>query len=318
MKDKNILVSIICITYNQAAYVQQTLDGFISQNTNFDFEVIIHDDASTDNTVKIIQEYCLKYPNIIKPIFQKENQFSKVGYGGIFRQMKKIAHGKYFAFCEGDDFWIDSFKLQKQVDILENDASVDLVFTNINYIFQSSGVCIPNFLTTGGRCVSTSFSDHLFNTHFLAPCTWVFRKEYLFVGKQLYRDASFAMALDVFAKGKVYFLNELTASYRCLDESASHSLKLSKRYDHLKGVMDIKKDYIQKYSYLVTRQQVKRFYKDWYGMCYLMYLAGDIGAVKEAKAYFRKHHSYLRYIFYSLPPNFVKTIIRIVYGKYLV
>ena len=115
------MVSILCTAYNHEKYIKQCLDGFIMQKTNFKFEVIVHDDASTDNTANIIREYENKYPDIIKPIYQKENKFSrKISITSNFTLPK--AKGKYIAICEGDDFWKDNTKLQKQVDALENNT----------------------------------------------------------------------------------------------------------------------------------------------------------------------------------------------------
>ena len=106
-------VSIICITYNQEKYVRQALDGFVMQKTNFPFEVIIHDDASTDKTADIIREYQAKYPDIIKPIFQTVNQFSQGKDPIIYFILDKI-QGQYVTINEGDDYWTDENKLQKQ------------------------------------------------------------------------------------------------------------------------------------------------------------------------------------------------------------
>ena len=111
------VVSIICTAYNHESYIKESIEGFLSQETNFSFEIIIHDDASTDNTAKIIREYEKKYPNIIKPIYQRENQYSK-GVRISLSLCKNICKGKYVAFCEGDDYWTDSKKLQKQYDAL--------------------------------------------------------------------------------------------------------------------------------------------------------------------------------------------------------
>lgn len=122
MENENIMVSILCTAYNHEKYIRQCLDGFVMQKTNFKFEVIIHDDASTDNTANIIREYEEKYPEIIKPIYQKENQYSKkAGITKNFTLPK--ARGKYIAICEGDDFWTDKYKLQKQVYTLENNPN---------------------------------------------------------------------------------------------------------------------------------------------------------------------------------------------------
>lgn len=118
-------VSIICNCYNHESYIRQTLDSFIMQKTNFAFEVLIHDDASTDRSAMIIREYEEKYPDIVKPIFQTENQYSKkISITEVFQYPR--ATGKYLAFCEGDDYWIDEYKLQKQVDALERHPDINI------------------------------------------------------------------------------------------------------------------------------------------------------------------------------------------------
>lgn len=113
------MVTIRCATYNHERFIRQCLEGFVMQRTNFRFEAVVHDDASTDGTAAIIREYAEKYPDIIKPIFETENQYSKHD-GSLRRIMNAHTHGKYVALCEGDDYWIDPYKLQKQVDFLES------------------------------------------------------------------------------------------------------------------------------------------------------------------------------------------------------
>ena len=113
------LLSIITETYNHAPFIRKFLDGVVMQKTNFPFELLIHDDASTDETANIIREYEAKYPEIIKPIYQKENLYSK-GLSICRKYQFPRIKGKYSAFCEGDDYWIDPLKLQKQVDFLES------------------------------------------------------------------------------------------------------------------------------------------------------------------------------------------------------
>ena len=111
------LVSICCITYNHAAYIRDCLEGFVMQQTDFPFEVLIHDDASTDGTADIIREYEAKYPDIIKPVCQTENQYSK-GVDVSSYNWNRVK-GKYIALCEGDDFWCEPQKLQLQFDFME-------------------------------------------------------------------------------------------------------------------------------------------------------------------------------------------------------
>lgn len=121
------LVSIRCCTYNHAPYIRQCLDGFVMQKTNFKFEAIVHDDASTDGTADIVREYASKYPDIIKPIYETENQYSKQD-GSLSRIMNAAVSpsAKYIALCEGDDYWTDPYKLQKQVDFLETNPEYSL------------------------------------------------------------------------------------------------------------------------------------------------------------------------------------------------
>ena len=117
-----IMVSICCSAYNHGKYVKKTLDSILEQKTNFKYEILLHDDASTDNTAEIIREYEEKYPDIIKPIYQTENQYSKrVAITHIYQYPR--ARGKYIAFCECDDYWTDENKLQKQVDFLEQNSN---------------------------------------------------------------------------------------------------------------------------------------------------------------------------------------------------
>lgn len=119
------LVSICCLTYNHEHYIEQCLEGFLMQKVDFPVEILIHDDASTDKTVEIIRKYESKYPEIIKPIYQSENQYSK-GIGVTRVHQFPRAHGKYIALCEGDDYWTDPYKLQKQTDLLEANPSISL------------------------------------------------------------------------------------------------------------------------------------------------------------------------------------------------
>lgn len=121
---KEITVSINCITYNHENYIADAIEGFLMQKTDFPIEILIHDDASTDRTAEIIKGYEVKHPDLIKPIYQTENQYSKGR--GVGRFNRERAKGKYLAICEGDDYWIDPYKLQKQVDYMEANPECSL------------------------------------------------------------------------------------------------------------------------------------------------------------------------------------------------
>lgn len=140
-------VSISCTVFNHSKYLRECLDGFVNQKTNFKYEVLIHDDASTDDSQAIIQEYEEKYPDIIKPIYQTENQWSKKVKLNKMYQMPRV-RGKYLAVCEGDDFWCDENKLQRQYDIMEANPNCHLCLHAVQTVNEDSSladIVIPAF-----------------------------------------------------------------------------------------------------------------------------------------------------------------------------
>lgn len=222
-KQYEITVSIRCLVFNHEPYLRQCLDGFVMQKTNFRFEAIVHDDVSTDGSVAIIREYAEKYPDIIKPIYETENQYSKKD-GSLNRIMYEACRGKYIAICEGDDYWTDPLKLQKQVEFLEANPTYGLVLTDINRFYQSTGKIEQNFFSKQLPSVSITFYELLINAYWLAPCTWLYRTN-------LYEDikmpddcfkGDIAIALGILKQSKMFKMNESTACYRVLEQSASH------------------------------------------------------------------------------------------------
>lgn len=212
------LVSICCITYNQELYIRQCIDGFFMQKTTFPFEVLIHDDASTDNTANIIREYEVKYPDIIKPIYQTENQYSKgikVSATYNFPRVK----GKYIAICEGDDYWIDPLKLQKQVNFLETNIVYGLVYTDINRLNQKKQKIEKNFFKN--KNIKNTFEDFLINAWFLGPCTWVIRKNILdkisHLLKSEYIVGDLPMLLGISGYSKIKYIDKSTSVYQILE-----------------------------------------------------------------------------------------------------
>ena len=121
------LVSISCITYNHESYIRDAIKGFLMQKTTFPVEILVHDDASTDKTADVIRKYEIKYPNLIKPIYQIKNQYSQKN-GTISKIQRDRAQGYYYAICEGDDYWTDPYKLQTQIDQMELNPECDLSF----------------------------------------------------------------------------------------------------------------------------------------------------------------------------------------------
>lgn len=209
-----VIVSIRCTAYNQEKYIRNTLEGFVMQKTNFRFEAIVHDDASTDGTVDIIREYTEKYPDIIKPIYEIENQYSKHD-GSIRRIMNEACSGKYIALCEGDDYWIDPLKLQKQVDYMEEHSDCTLCGTN-GLILWDNGIKNPRYFRDSFSTIELKPSDII--GHWCFPtASLLFRKEAFYKDlewtKKIYSGDQ-TRTLIALSLGIVVALGDVTCVYR--------------------------------------------------------------------------------------------------------
>ena len=120
-----MMVSVICLAYNHGPYIRDALEGFVKQEAPFPFEVLVHDDASTDGTAEIIREYASRYPDLIRPVYQTENQYSK-GVRVAQTFLRPLVRGRYVALCEGDDYWTDPHKLARQVEAMEANPGIDI------------------------------------------------------------------------------------------------------------------------------------------------------------------------------------------------
>lgn len=217
------LVSIICATYNHVPYIRQCLEGFMMQQTTFPFEVLIHDDASTDGTTEIVQEYERKYPDIIKPVYQKENQYSK-GIRIFPTYVYPKSKGKYYALCEGDDYWTDPYKLQKQVDFLEAHPDYSLVYTEYQIYTQCNGT----FTKPGRKIYEGNVYKYILRQKVRCQTLTVcFRREVKDHIPQMPADCfkgDLALFLTASLMGKFKYLPDVTSVYRVLPQSASHFL----------------------------------------------------------------------------------------------
>lgn len=208
-----IMVSIRCTVYNHEPYLRQCLEGFVMQKTNFRFEAIIHDDASTDGSAAIIREFEERYPDIIKPIYETENQWSKHD-GSLARIMNENTHGKYVAICEGDDYWIDPLKLQKQVDFMEVHTECSLVHTAFRCVDKDSNFIIRPFYE---QCMKRSksgiqFFELLFKGNYIMTLTVMVRTHILMTKPPYYYD--YGLFIYAARQGMIGYLHDATACYR--------------------------------------------------------------------------------------------------------
>lgn len=205
-------MSIACITYNHAPYIRQCLDGFIMQQTDFDYEIVIHDDASTDGTKDIVLEYCSKYPNLFRPILQKQNRY-KEGKGIFARFVFPECRGKYIAMCEGDDYWTDPLKLQKQVDYLENNPDCVLTCHQYKILQGIKEESSTNWIQGISFYNITTFVS---SEWFIQPLTVVFRAKSLDICE--YSRYEYAKDVTLFyyllKQGNGYFFQDEMGVYR--------------------------------------------------------------------------------------------------------
>lgn len=248
----DIMVSVSCIAYNHGKYIRQCLEGLVNQITTFKYEILVHDDASTDNTADIIREYEEKYPDLIKPIYQTENQYHKVRSIGAVYQVPRM-QGKYAAVCEGDDFWTDPYKLQKQFDIMEKNPNCSICVHRVKDVLENgedSGKCHPNFPMEEGVInlkkyldIASNYSSYPFQTTSYFMRMDVKRESANnpppFAGKFGVGDVP--TMLFALMKGDMYYIDEIMTCYR-LQAKGSWSSIVSKnenrRIQHLKNLVE--------------------------------------------------------------------------------
>lgn len=232
---EDIAVSVICNTYNHAAYIKDALDGFVMQKTNFKFEVLVHDDASTDGTADIVREYEAKYPDIIKPIYQKENQYSQQIQITLTYQYPRVK-GKYIAFCEGDDYWTDCLKLQKQFDAMEAHPDIDIC---------AHASSVLDMKTAKFRLHATSPADTVLSADeviegggsYVSTCTLFCRSKLIenLPDSMKYYHLDYIIQINGSLRGGMLYLNDDMAVYRFLTNnswSTTHSTESTRTYKH--------------------------------------------------------------------------------------
>lgn len=254
------LVSINCLTYNHESFIEDSIEGFLIQETTFPFEVLIHDDASTDNTASIIREYEKRYPKIIKPYYQKENQWTKdkevirkVQYGRM--------RGKYIALCEGDDYWIDPLKLQKQVEFLEENQEYSMCVHNAIVHFE--GEDNRDYFFNPANQKSILKTKDLIEKWSFATASIILRKEMLDItninelsAKHKIYNGDLFLSLLMSLQGPIKYLPDMMSVYRRFD--------LERYKDRSVEIIDKKIELFSLFNtlteseyYLITQDKIK-------------------------------------------------------------
>ena len=240
-------VSIICTNYNKGDWVREAMDSFLNQKTNFDFEIIIIDDASTDHSYEIIQEYQKKFPEKVRTFRNEVNL-------GITRPWKKVcqeAKGQYIARCDSDDFWTDPLKLQKQVDLL--DASTDSLWSNTEFdmVDLDGNLIQKDAFANKALPLIDSYEEMLVMKGMTMASTWLVDTALMQdVSAQISdtaADDTFELQLELFKRTKISFLSDSTTVYRMNLGSDSKPMTLETAERRFTGILDSQIKYLNKY-----------------------------------------------------------------------
>lgn len=266
---KDLLVSIDCLAYNHENYIAEAIEGFLMQKTKFKIEILIHDDASTDRTAEVIREYEKKFPDIINPIYQKENQFSQ----GIKMQQvnQRRAKGKYIAICEGDDYWADPYKLQKQVDYLEDNPECSLCVHSA-FKFSEFRKEIVGKVRPGKKNKMFSAEEIIEGGGELFPTNaMVYRRVIADTVPAFYFDAGvgdYPLTIYLAEHGDVYYMDQSMSVYRIdvkgawSDRILSNAIKATSQNEKTANLLDMINAHTNyKYNETIIRTKKKnRFY----------------------------------------------------------
>ncbi len=214
------IVSICSTAFNLESCIEEAINSFLMQETNFPFEILLRDDCSTDNTAAIMKEYATRYPTLIKPVYERENTYSK----GIkpMLQLIKIAKGKYIATCDADDYWTDPLKLQKQVDFMENNPFNGGCFHDCFIVYEGEKSSQKQHLRIGNRKITEDVDlTSIIDENNIDSSSIVFRN---FIDKipKYWTETSkddYALMILIAEQGKIKYLPEVMSSYRIHDDS---------------------------------------------------------------------------------------------------
>lgn len=227
------LVAIRSLVYNHEPYLRDFFEGIVSQKTKFSFIAVVHDDCSTDNSAAIIREYATKYPDIIKPLFEEVNCYQNGKWDEANAKIfQAYGNAKYIAYCEGDDYWTDPYKLQKQVDILEADETLMACCTNCSVVDNHSvlleekrGGVVKDDIP--GRY---NLRDFFRDNHQYPTLSVVYRNTHIREVREKHAHTANAFLGDwtmwicLLIYGDMYYLNEVTCAYRINPTSVTHTV----------------------------------------------------------------------------------------------
>ena len=259
---QEIMLSVAVITYNQEEYIAQTLDSILSQEHNYNYEIVIGEDNSSDNTKKIIEEYAAKYPDIIKPIYNNPNM------GLIRNYFNVIEHcqGKYIMECAGDDYWLPG-KVKKQIEFMEANLDIGMCYSKAKFWNENKQQYKKKLFGTDIK----NFENLLINGNVIPALTVCFRKTLL---EKYIKDISpleknwlmedYPMWLYFSHESKVKFFEDIMGVYRVIENSASHSVDVEKHMLFIDSTLEIKTFFKKQFNELKILIESNREYFEYF------------------------------------------------------
>ena len=281
-------VSVVTITYGHEKYIKQTLEGVLMQEYAGEIEFIIANDDSPDFTDQVVNDYFSR--KNVPSNFSVKYTRHELNKGMIpnFLWGLEQATGDYIALCEGDDYWTDPLKLQKQVFFLEGNSEFGLLYTDFDRLNQETGVVEHSVFKNKLSFKKNTFEDFLVEAWFAAPSTWVFRSSFSkMIKNNLLNNfvvGDLPILLTISASSKICHLSDVTTSYRVLKESASHLNSLNKKFEFQKGILDIQLFFARQNEVSIEICEIiqKKFYKSTFPtLCKI----GDKKMIDEAFKY---------------------------------
>jgi glycosyltransferase involved in cell wall biosynthesis len=255
----DITVSIICIAFNHAPYIGKAIDSFLAQKCKFKFEIVIGEDCSKDDTRKICLQYSHKHPGLIRLLSSERNL-------GMIANLERTcleARGEYISICEGDDYWIDSHKLQKQVEFLRENPDYKLVHTAKKLLLDGDEINDRVLAIKTGYIFEDLIISNTITTLTVMVDSWILKSAISSVSsyavKSKWTMLDYAVWLEIALDHKIGYLYDVTGVYRVLPESASRSSFRLKSYRIEKCVVDVKEFFYR--EYLKRKQDIQNNFK---------------------------------------------------------
>lgn len=306
-------VAIRCLTYNHSEYILDTLSGFVMQQTDFPFIILTVDDASVDGAQKVINDFVAEHFDLDdqETSYRKDTEYAEITYARHKTNLnchiallnlkynhyqigkKKMPYlaewrdvSEYEALCEGDDYWTDQKKLQKQVDYLDGHQDVHMCYTDFDILNQRTGQIRHSLFTTEPSTFRMTYQtpeEFVYRAGYVCPPSWLYRRTAWPEVMVQSMDGTFTLFTHFLATGKVHAMPDVTAVYRILPESASHSADISKNLRRARSIYDTQCRLIDKYG--LSQDLKQKCAEKYYRHHLAIFVAG--GATEEIAEYRR-------------------------------